>query len=71
MKDNVPPSVSKHFPLWHSLALQSAAAMGPAKRIPAIDAITDQMAAGGFVRPRADLSRADEWAARREQKVCE
>lgn len=61
------PPLSKHFPLWHALSLQSAAALPPGRRIAEIDKITDQLATLGVVRSRDNTARAAEWDARRER----
>lgn len=63
-------SISCHFPPFIRQALVGAASAkdkSQGERITTINAITDQLAAQGWCRPRSDNSRSSEWFQGRQK----
>lgn len=69
---HLPAGLSRHLPEPDALDLAATAGVdyGPEARLAAIDAITDDLARRGLVRPRACDARAAEWKASRDARAA-
>jgi hypothetical protein len=69
---HLPAGLSRHLPEPDALALAATAGVdyGPEARLMAIDAITDDLARRGLVRPRGCDARAAEWKASRDARAA-
>lgn len=70
-KLHFPAGLSRHLPEPVALDLARSAFLDdPAQRLAQIDAITDDLARRGLVRPRGCDARAAEWKAARDARAA-
>lgn len=72
MNMHLPEGLSRHLPEPDALDLAATARLDctPEARLAAIDAITDDLARRGLVRPRSCDARAAEWQASRDARAA-